>query len=201
MHHFYIDTPIFRDGVTSFEIPKELKHQINNVVRIGINESIVLINNNTKYLCKIVNNNFELLEVITNDLTNNFKLTLVQSIPKSSKPEFIVQKATELGADSIVFYQAKRSISKIDEKSFISKQQRYIKIATEATEQSRRFNVPSISYISNLGELHSEDTMKLVANENEESLNLSDVVIPNTIKEIQILIGPEGGFDTGEIEG
>ena len=48
-------------------------------------------------------------------------ITLYQCILKSDKNEYIIQKATELGVNRIVFVKTERTVVKLDEKSGLRK--------------------------------------------------------------------------------
>lgn len=57
------------------------------------------------------------------------RLILFQGLPKGDKMEWIVQKAVELGAYSIVPFAAKRSVVKLDQKKAGKKRERWQAIA------------------------------------------------------------------------
>src|SRR5512146_1318273 len=78
------------------------------------------------------------------------RVTLGQGLPKSDKMDFIVQKATELGAAGIIPLVTERTIVKIrDEEKRIG---RWRKIAREAAMQSSRPDIPKVEAIRQLGD-------------------------------------------------
>jgi 16S rRNA (uracil1498-N3)-methyltransferase len=69
-------------------------------------------------------------------------LTLAQGISRGERMDWILQKATELGASRIVPVFAERSIVRLDEKQAEKKRQHWRGIAIAACEQSGRNRVP-----------------------------------------------------------
>lgn len=137
---------------------------------------------------------------------SNIRITLYQGLPKSMKMDIIIQKCTELGIHSIVPISTKRTIVKIENpKAETKKIERWQKIAYESAKQSKRGIVPHISKIKKLeniwGELIDND-LNIIAYENENKVGLKQILYNNatTIKNIGIIIGPEGGFEEQEIE-
>lgn len=129
-------------------------------------------------------------------------VTLFQAVPKLDKLEFIIQKATELGASKIVPVLTKRCISRPNEKDFSKKLPRLAKIAEEAAKQSGRGIIPEISPIVSYKqclEMMKKLDKSVILYEGEGGKPFSDVNLEG-IKSAGILIGSEGGFDFDEVE-
>lgn len=176
------------------------KHIIK-VMRMKINDEIELVSNSKLYLCKIVEINKKvkvekIKELVSVDATNN--VTIVQSLVSEQKLSYIIQKATELGVKEIIPLQTTRSKIKItDEKK---KLQRWQKIAKEASEQSKRINIPKLDRILSFADLNElEGDIKLLCTVNEKA-NYLKKHLNNLNKDdrIIIVIGPEGGFTKEE---
>jgi 16S rRNA (uracil1498-N3)-methyltransferase len=73
------------------------------------------------------------------------RLTLAQALPKGSKMDDIVEKATELGVDRIIPFLSSRSVPKWSAEKAADRVDRWRKIAIEAARRSRRPDIPSIS--------------------------------------------------------
>lgn len=131
----------------------------------------------------------------------DIQLTLFQAIPKLDKLEFIVQKATELGAARIVPVLTERCVSRPDAKSFAKKRERLQKIAEQAAKQSGRGIIPQVEDIISLenavSELSKCDISLMFYEKGGKAL--SDIRI-NTPCSVGILIGSEGGFDEKEAQ-
>lgn len=132
------------------------------------------------------------------------KVTLFQGVPKNPKMEYIVEKCTELGADSICPVITKRSVVKFDSDAAAGKKlERWRKIASESVKQCARGAIPFVYDVHHLEEtqqLIKELDVVLVAYENEKEVSLKNVLSKNReAKSLGIFIGPEGGFSDDEI--
>jgi 16S rRNA (uracil1498-N3)-methyltransferase len=70
--------------------------------------------------------------------------TIGFAIPKLDRPEWIVQKLTELGVDRIVLLQAERSVVRWDESRAAKHRSKLERVAVEAVQQCRRVFVPEV---------------------------------------------------------
>ena len=103
------------------------------------------------------------------------KLTLFQCLPKAGKMETIIQKCTELGMNALVPTLSARCVIQPG-RDYEKKLQRYRKVAREAAMQSHRGLIPEVLP---LVELKKADR-------------------PG--RRIALFVGPEGGFETDEVE-
>jgi 16S rRNA (uracil1498-N3)-methyltransferase len=130
-------------------------------------------------------------------------VTLGQGLPKFDKMDWIVQKATELGVAAIVPLVTERTIVKIkDEEKRVS---RWQKIAREAAMQSNRADIPAVGRIVSFKDFlqtpHSELPTMLLLPWEEGTVPIKGILRANPgIKNIIVLIGPEGGFSVQEAE-
>jgi len=141
-----------------------------------------------------------------------YQVTLIQGLPKGDKMDLIVQKCTELGIRNIIPVNTERSIVKIDAKRAEKKVKRWQKIAKEAAEQSKRSIIPTVSELKNLSNALENIKGKgllLMPWEGEKSQGIKEVLKheikietagENLVKEIFLVIGPEGGFSEQEAE-
>lgn len=131
----------------------------------------------------------------------NIHVTLIQGIPKASKMDYIIQKTTELGISEIYPCEMSRCVAKVDNEKKI---ERWNKIANEAAKQSGRGVVPTVHAPINFNkavELLKNADVAFVPYECAEQRNLKSVLSSaNSVKNVVYMIGPEGGFDAGEIE-
>ena len=128
---------------------------------------------------------------------------IYQSLPKSDKFEFIIQKTTELGVTGIIPVQSDRCISRPDERSFEKKLKRYEQICREAAQQCGRGVIPRIFPLTDFKAAVSS-VPKIAAGvfcyEKEKGTSLRSVLSNIKGNEIHIFIGPEGGFSDNEKE-
>lgn len=130
---------------------------------------------------------------------------LFQGLPKSDKLELIIQKAVELGVYEIVPVAMKNCVVKLDEKKIDSKVKRWQAIAESAAKQSKRTIIPKVSrpvsFQEALAQAQTLDVV-LVPYENERGLAATREAIRAIPKgaSIGVVIGPEGGFASEEIQ-
>ncbi|HEU4683579.1 MAG TPA: 16S rRNA (uracil(1498)-N(3))-methyltransferase [Nitrospira sp.] len=130
-------------------------------------------------------------------------LVLVQALLKGEKMDWVVQKATELGADRIVPVQTKHAVARIHRDRVEHQRARWERIALEAAQQSERWTVPTIDVPSDLSDATTADTstVRLVLTERTAEESLTQTPLPKTAEEsLTLFIGPEGGWDESELE-
>lgn len=127
-------------------------------------------------------------------------LTLVQALPASDKMDFVVQKAVELGVRRIQPVAAKRSVIKLAGERAERRVEHWRNVAIAACEQSGRNQVPSVAPILDLpqylGIAAQQNGMRLICAPGVAA-RLRDLAAPEG--PLSLLIGPEGGFEDGEI--
>jgi 16S rRNA (uracil1498-N3)-methyltransferase len=132
-------------------------------------------------------------------------LTLMQSLPKANKMDFIVQKATELGADRIVPFHSIRSVPRISPEKITPKVTRWQNIAIETARQCGRADVPEIKEIVSFEEAIAwpgMETLKMIFWEEETGKSIKQILSDRRyegIRDISVVIGPEGGFAKEEV--
>ncbi|KAB8126878.1 16S rRNA (uracil(1498)-N(3))-methyltransferase [Gracilibacillus oryzae] len=150
----------------------------------------------------------DILHWLDSETESPISITIAQGLPKGDKWEFILQKATELGASRIVTFQAERSVVKWDDKKVSKKIARWGKIVKEASEQSHRNQIPTVDGVLSLQALLEESQSyqwKFFAYEEEareqQSSKLHDYFSKiNKGDTVFVCIGPEGGFSVNEVE-
>ncbi len=213
MHRFYVDN--LSELNKSVTIEGEDVNHIKNVLRLTVGDSITISDGSSRdYECVIAS----ISDVVTADIVDihdcnaelPVKLRLFQGVPKADKFELIIQKAVELGAAEIIPVMMERTVVKLDDKKQDKKLERYRKIAEAAAKQSRRGIIPEVSsYISFKNAVktltEADDKVKrliLVPYESAEGMDYARNIIASAgeYDEIDIFIGPEGGFADSEIE-
>lgn len=188
----------------NFKLSNEQVHQILHVMHTRINEELEFINNGKVYrvLLKTISPlSFELLDEYIPCSELKYDVTLLYCLPKGSKLDFVIQKATELGVKNIVLVESSRTVVKMskEDDKVINKLKRYQKIAQEASEQCGRAFIPTIQFLNKFQDIdHFASEANYIAYENEKGLSLKQkLILPK--KSISILIGAEGGFSYEEV--
>lgn len=180
----------------------DIRH-IKKVMRMNINDKIEVVYNNKLHICEITSLepfNIKVIEELDEDKKTKIELTVAVALVKEQKMDLILQKLTELGVSRIIPVSMERSIVKLDKERFNKKKVRWESICKEASEQSKRTNIPIIEDIKSIKDLTKEDAdLKLVAStkEKEKLLNYYLQSIEDCAKIIMV-IGPEGGISDKE---
>ncbi|HJP18308.1 MAG TPA: 16S rRNA (uracil(1498)-N(3))-methyltransferase [Nitrospinota bacterium] len=208
MHRFFLKQEQIQNNYVFFN-PEECK-QIKNVLRLSAGDRILVLDNGgNTYTVEISKSNNKTLKgnIIEKQFQkpgNKFSISLGQALTKGSKIDFIIQKATELGVENITFIETERSVVKYKNVQAKDKLKRWEKISKEAAEQSRRLTIPNVSCHRNLEdfcETNENACLKLIFWEEEKEKKLRDCFKNDIgISRLSILIGPEGGFSSKEIE-
>ncbi|MBI2413477.1 MAG: 16S rRNA (uracil(1498)-N(3))-methyltransferase [Deltaproteobacteria bacterium] len=128
---------------------------------------------------------------------SHIEITLLQGILKGDKPEFVVQKATELGATAIIFFETSRTVPVIKEGR--GRQTRLEKTAIEAAKQCGRTVLPKILITDFRRALEAPSSLKIMMMEEGAKKGLSEVLKEHAgVKKIALLVGPEGGLSVEE---
>jgi len=191
----------------------DVKH-IYKVLRLSEGEEVVLNNcEGIEYLGEIesITKNEVIVKIIKKlDINNESKVKvhLFQGLPKGQKMDLIVQKGTELGVAEFIPTITARVDVKL--KGEFKKLDRLNRIALEACKQSKRSIIPQVKEVIDfdeaINELKKMDLI-IVPYENAEDFGIKTLVRKlekdnidlDTINNVGILIGPEGGFEETEI--
>ena len=139
-----------------------------------------------------------------NNCESSLRICLGQGLVKGAGFDAIVRKSVELGIDKIIPVSASRCISNLSQEGIIKKNDRWQRIATEASKQCGRSKVPDIVSksisVKQFCFLNRESDMKIIFWEEEQSIQIKNLSYSKNIESAAILIGPEGGFTSVEVE-
>ena len=131
-------------------------------------------------------------------------ITLVQSVPRGDRMDFIVQKATELGVARIVPVLSQRSVVRLDAAQAESKAAHWRAVAISACEQCGRNSLPVIEaaqpLLTYLGESAHAPGLGWCSSLNRCHSRSPQRALELRLPMLRIAIGPEGGFAADELE-
>lgn len=130
-------------------------------------------------------------------------ITLAQGILKDRKMDDLIRQLTELGIERWMPFYAARSVPVPGKKGLGRRLARWEKIALEAVKQCRRGRVPQISPAENLDGVlaaSADSDFKIIFWEGTPQAFGLPRAIPPKPKKIMVAVGPEGGFDPGEVQ-
>ncbi len=137
-------------------------------------------------------------------LSTHPKLILVQAVLKGEKMGWVIQKATELGASTIIPLITDRVILKLAGKQEEAHRARWQRIAIEAAQQSERWTLPSIASLQTFQQFLEapRQNQPIFMAEREKGTSLLTIPISKEKPEheITVMIGPEGGWSPKEVE-
>ena len=134
------------------------------------------------------------------------RLTLVQGLPKGDKMDFIIQKATELGVNRIIPLACERAVVKLTGDKQQRRLDRWQRIALEAAKQCRRPDIPEVAALATWEDVLAgmgKNTTALLPWEMENTTSLKKALIDcenlDSVIDLYVFIGPEGGFTAAEV--
>lgn len=207
MHRFFIQSPLAQ--TPEIDLPLEVSHQISRVLHLKAGSEIMLLDNtNQQYLFRLEEVSGQackasLISINPCEGEPATRVTLLIGMTQREKFELILQKCTEIGVSTFMPFISSRTLvqrtSDVDEKI-----PRWTKILHEAAEQSHRGIIPTLQTAQKLeAALHSladHKALKLVLWEDEIDQKFKTALSGYSGKEIILLVGPEGGLSTTEVE-
>ena len=125
------------------------------------------------------------------------RLTVVQALPKGERAELAVETMTELGVDEIVPWAAARCVTQWQGARGDKALERWRRTAREASKQSRRAWVPTVSALADTAGVAARMGAALVLHESATT-TLASVPLP-AAGELLVVVGPEGGVTDAEL--
>ena len=204
MHRFYHSNPLDLNQIIILD--EFSSHHALRVMRIKVDDFLVLFNGDgfeyrgrvSDIYKKTIN-----VEILSKEKNNNespININLFQSISSNEKMDMVIQKATELGVSSIQPIFTSRSTIKLSLDRTKKRLIHWRQVSISACEQSGRSKIPTIKSpigFDQVSEGITTNSLNLLLHPDklEESSNL-----PNEYSgDINIFIGPEGGFNQDEV--
>ena len=181
---------VFVDSLHTPTLNPDDQHHLARVLRLRAGESVSTSDGQGRWRnCRFVSadvlepdTEIETVERVVPEITIGFAL------PKGDRPEWIVQKLTEIGVDHVVVLHAERSVVRWGPDRAERNIAKLVKVAREASMQSRRVWLPTVS-----GPLRADQVIG-------EAVSLAE---PDgdalTLAATTVLIGPEGGWTPNEL--
>ena len=129
-------------------------------------------------------------------------ITLVQGVSRGERMDYTIQKATELGVRRIVPVLAERTVVRLDATQAARKLEHWRAIAVSACEQCGRATVPDVTSPRRYDEHLAEAPAPAEAHRARLVLSPDGTHtpgdLPPALREVELLVGPEGGLSDGE---
>lgn len=184
-------------------------HHISKVMRMKINDKIIVASNGKSWLCEIVNFyekevHAKIIQKLDEEKELPVNVTIAHGLVRREKAEEVIDKVTQLGAYEYIQVVMERSNVKLNDEKIDKKIDRMNKIAKEASEQSHRTNKlivnKPLTFKAMLNDTKKYDLL-LYAYENAEmDKTLKKFLKDSKYLNILVLIGPEGGISENEVK-
>lgn len=201
---FFVPRESIRDEAAS--LPSDQAHHLRHVLRLKSGDAVEIFDGQgSGYTGEV---EFQESGIFVRRLQmidapdSPVRVVLAAALIKSSKYEWILQKATELGVREIIPLKTRRSDIEIPAGRIADRMQRWDRIVMESSKQCRRSASPKIHPPRSLQDLLSMDSLgssaRFLLYEKASELWRPD---PRTLSEgVVLCIGPEGGWEDAEVE-
>lgn len=185
--------------------PAELRH-LTRVLRLKPGDPVILFDGEGKEYQATIRRvtdrqaSFALVqEPLPETPEPSVRIILGIGLLKSTKLEWLIQKATELGVGEILPFHSLRVVPRPEETTVRNRLGRWEKIAAEAAKQCRRSRIPRIHPPCSFAEALTAfpEAARIFLWEKEKDRTLNGVLnSPSPV--VYALVGPEGGFSAEE---
>lgn len=182
----------------------EAANHVGRVLRMNPGQALELFDGtNLTFAAEIVHADKKSVRVLLTQCREESResrlhLHLGQVMSRGEKMEFTIQKAVELGVNTITPLFSERCGVKLDEQRLAKKIQQWQKIVIAACEQCGRNSIPEVREAMSLQAWSAEEDQALKLNLHpraSQSIN----TLPQPVSRVRLLIGPEGGLTADEI--
>ena len=199
-------TPPLRLGAT-FELPQNAAHHAHRVLRLRVNDPVQVFDGEGNAIdARIGEINgkqvvLHELQTCMAEAASLLRITLAQAMCGSEKMDWVVQKATELGAAEIQPVQTQRSVAKLSSERAEKRTAHWCSVAVAACEQCGRNVLPQIHAPQDFGAWLARmrgapEAKFILLPEGAAALHK----LPPPQSGVTLLVGPEGGFSEDEVK-
>jgi 16S rRNA (uracil1498-N3)-methyltransferase len=179
---------VFVDDLDALVLAAGDRHHLERVLRLRAGDELTVSDGAGRWRRCRFGAALDPIGPIEVDAVSVPEITVAFALVKGDRPEWVVQKLTELGVDRIVPFIAERSVVQWDDEKAVRHHERLVTIAREAAMQSRRSRLPDIAPVTAFGEIARSPGAALADRGGD----------PPTLGHRVVLIGPEGGWSDAE---
>ena len=150
MRRFFVDEIRSKDGLCAITGP-EAKH-ITRVLRMKPGDRFVLMDGRGAHFQALIESTSSrevwvfLGKPLPKPLPSPVKITICQALPKSRAMDYLIQKTSELGVDSIVPFFSERTVVRFEMDRLANKMKHWREIAISSAKQCGRGIPVSIDF-------------------------------------------------------
>lgn len=200
----FVDLPLADSG--RHELPQHAAEHLTRVLRLRDGFEVHCFNGDGHdYRSQLVVHGkwvaIDVLERLAVDCESPLDLTLAQSVARGEKMDWILQKATELGARRIAPIVSERTEVKLDEERADRRMGHWRRVIESAAEQCGRARLPELLQPASLASFGAEvagNAQRRLFLHPESELTLNQA-IAGPAAPILLAIGPEGGWSERDL--
>ncbi len=183
-------------------LPAEQRHYLKHVMRCASGDALVVFNGRGgEYHATLMDDggmcHIGGFDAVERELA--CAVHIVQSASRSERLEWMLQKATELGAASFTLVRSERAMLKLAGSRLEKRLQRWRKIVMEACEQSGRTRIPRVEWCERLAIVQPESDNRWFLHPDSEGSWLQVRDSFAVCDSVTLAVGPEGGFSPADI--
>ena len=198
----YVDTTLTVGQEVA--LPAAAAHHVRTVLRLARDADLVLFDGHgaahEARLTQVGRDGAHALigAALATNSESPLAVTLVQSISRGERMDYTLQKAVELGVQHIVAVTSLRTVVRLDPKRADKRLEHWRGIVQHAAEQSGRTILPTVSGVTTLGDWARTASGTRFLLQPTASVPLARQ--PRPAAAVTLVAGPEGGFDTREVD-
>lgn len=184
------------------ELPESASHHARRVLRLGAGDAVTLFDGEgTEFAASLLPGHSALVgEARTIDRESPLRVRLAQALAAADKMDWVVQKSVELGVAEIQPLAARRSVVRLNGDRADRRVAHWQQVAVAACEQCGRNRLatvrPLLELPQYLGDSVGQGGCRLLLLP-DGGRRLGELPPPQG--EVTLLVGPEGGFEDGEV--
>ncbi|HEU0196464.1 MAG TPA: 16S rRNA (uracil(1498)-N(3))-methyltransferase [Nevskiaceae bacterium] len=201
MTRLYVEAPLAEGA--RLDLPADAAHHAVQVLRLGAGATLTLFDGRGgEYQARIESADRRSVVVGVGahsevERESALDLTLAQCVSKGDRMDYTIQKAVELGVTRIVPLLSARSVVRLDAERWRKKLEHWRGVVRAACEQCGRNLLPELAPVVPLMDWlsHSAGVRLVLVPDAEQALGGIEPAGAATL-----LVGPEGGLESSEIE-
>jgi 16S rRNA (uracil1498-N3)-methyltransferase len=205
MPAFFIDSRDIRGELVT--ITGELFHHLRTSLRLQVNEALQLTDDHRRrhqaVVTETTRTHLTVRIMATTHAPERRRPTLIlgQAILKGDHMDWVMQKAAELGVETIVPLVTRRTVVRPRQIRVDAQTARWQRIVREAAQQSEQWQPPAVEPPCDVSDFVSQTTAagRLILVERAQGTSLSDIPVPVGPASVAIAVGPEGGWQADEV--
>lgn len=182
----------FVSSLEAPELDEEDVHHFQRVLRLRDGERVTVSDGAGRWrLCRVARDSLEPDGAVCVAPRPSPAITVAFAVTKGDRPEWTVQKLTEVGVDRVVPVMADHGVVRWDERRTARNLERLRAVARSAAMQSRRAWLPQVDDVVTSAQMAGDVSGLVLAHPGGAPVSLDRPAIA---------VGPEGGWSAAELE-